>query len=267
MLNLNLWQPKSVKAPKPAANGAAQASPPRTLLRIVVLNTKGGCGKTTLATNLAGYYASHNYRTALLDADPQASSLRWLNNRSEVHAAVTGIVGVERSLRVTRSFQMRMPPGTERLIVDTPAALDSRRLQELTHGADAILIPVLPSDIDIHAAARCIADVLVVGRIEQRAERVAVIANRTKKNTLVFSKLQQFLNSLGIPFLTTLRDTQNYVHASELGLSIHELDARSTRQDVRDWEALINWLEQRPQQASLAVSQDIPVQALNQPIS
>jgi len=218
----------------------------RPLMRIVALNTKGGCGKTTLSTNLAGYYASHGYRTALLDADVQASSLQWLKNRGEKPAAITGIAGAERNGRVTRSFQLRVPPGTERLIIDTPAALDALRLQDLTRDADAILIPVLPSDIDIHAASRCIADLLLVGRIERRAERVAVIANRVKKNTLIYEKLQCFLHGLGIPFVTSFRDTQNYVHASAAGLSIHELDTRKTRNDVQDWEALIKWLEQRP---------------------
>jgi len=215
-------------------------------MRIVALNTKGGCGKTTLCTNLAGYYASHGYHTALLDADLQGSSLRWLKNRGEKPAAITGIAGAERNGRVTRSFQLRVPPGTERIIVDTPAALDSLHLQDFTRDADAILIPVLPSDIDIHVASHYIADLLLAGRIKRRTERVAVIANRVKKNTLIYIKLQHFLRSLGIPFVTSFRDTQNYVHASEAGLAIHELETRKTRQDVQDWETLINWLEQRP---------------------
>ena len=107
-------------------------------------------------------------------------------------------------------------------------------------------IPVLPSEIDIHAVSRCIADLLLVGRMERYTERVAVIANRVKKNTLIYAKLQRFLHSLGIPFVTSLRDTQNYVRASAAGMGIHELDARAARDDVRDWQALIDWLEQRP---------------------
>jgi chromosome partitioning protein len=246
MLNLKLWQPKPANSPVTQAVVKQPATPPRPLMRIVVINAKGGCGKTTLCTNLAGYYASHGYRTALLDADVQGSSLQWLKNRGDKPAAVIGIAAAERSGRVTRSFHMRVPPGTERLIVDTPAALDSLRLQDYTRDADAILIPVLPSDIDIHAASRCIADLLLVGRIERRAERVAVIANRVKWNTLIYERLQLFLGSLDIPFVTSLRDTQNYVHASEAGLGIHELEKRKTRQDVQDWNALIRWLEQRP---------------------
>ncbi|MGA9852206.1 MAG: ParA family protein [Gammaproteobacteria bacterium] len=267
MLNLNLWHPKSTKRPEAQLEETVQpATGRRPLMRIVVLNTKGGCGKTTLSTNLAGYYASHGYRTALLDTDFQASSLRWLKNRGENHAVVTGIAGAERSLRVTRSFQLRIPPDIERVIVDTPAALDPARLQDLTRGADAILIPVLPSDIDIHAVSRCIADLLLVGRIERRTERVGVIANRVKKNTLIYDKLQRFLQSLGIPFVTSFRDTQNYVRASEQGVSIHELEASTAQRDVQDWETLINWLENRSHPESTPASpQSAPVKALNQP--
>ncbi|MGB9429371.1 MAG: ParA family protein [Gammaproteobacteria bacterium] len=266
MLNLNLWHPKPADTPGIQPEAAAQPASPRPLMRIVVLNAKGGCGKTTLSTNLAGYYASRGYRTALLDADFQASSLRWLKNRGANHSQIIGIDGAERSLRVTRSFQMRVPPGTERLIVDTPAALDPGRLQDLTRGADAILIPVLPSDIDIHAVSRCIADLLLVGRIERRTERVAVIANRVKKNTLIYEKLQRFLGTLGIPFVTSFRDTQNYVRASEQGVGIHELDVHGAQRDVQDWETLIHWLESRPQPESTpTATETTPDQVLNQP--
>jgi len=251
MLKLKLWHHKPANAPATHPEGQPYAAAMRPLMRIVALNTKGGCGKTTLSTNLAGYYASHGYRTALLDADIQGSSLQWLKNRGEKPAAITGIAGAERSGRVTRSFQLRVPPDTERLIVDTPAALDSMHLQDFTRDADAILIPVLPSDIDMHAASRCIADLLLIGRIERRAERVAVIANRVKKNTLIYEKLQHFLRSLSIPFITSFRDTQNYVHASEAGLGIHELETRKTRPDLQDWEVLIQWLEQRPLLAAI----------------
>ncbi len=246
MLNLKLWHSKPTHTPLDHPEEKQPAAPQRPLMRIVVLNTKGGCGKTTLCTNLAGYYATHGYRTALLDADIQGSCLQWLRNRGVKPAAISAISGVERGARVTRSFQLRVPLTTERLIVDTPAALDSFALQEFTRDADAILIPVLPSAIDIHAASRCIADLLLVGRIERRAERVAVVANRVKKNTLIYEKLQQFLQGLDIPFITSLRDTQNYVHAAEAGLGIHELTTHKIRSDLRDWEPLIQWLEQRP---------------------
>ena len=249
MLNLKLWQSKPRYVPLDQPTQSQPDMAPRPLVRIVALNTKGGCGKTTLCTNLAGYYASHGYHTALLDADVQGSSLQWLRNRGDQPAAITAIDGAQRRGRVTRSFQVHAPHTTERLIVDTPAALDSFALKEFTRDADAILIPVLPSAIDIHAVSRCIADLLLVGRVERRAERVAVVANRVKKNTLIYEKLQHFLQGLDIAFITSLRDTQNYVHAAETGLSIHELATHRNHQDLRDWEPLIQWLEARPRAA------------------
>ncbi|MGH8400625.1 MAG: AAA family ATPase [Gammaproteobacteria bacterium] len=254
MSNLNLWRNSLMTTqplPRPDASGPGPRVA-RPLLRIVVLNTKGGCGKTTISTNLAGYYASHDFRTAILDLDPQGSSLRWLANRDQTRPPVTGIQGTERGARVTRSFQLRIPPETERLIVDTPAGMEPMRLQEVTRGADAILIPVLPSDIDIHAASRCIADLLVAGRVERRSDRVAVIANRVKKNTQMYERLRRFLETLEIPFVAAFRDTQNYAHASEQGICVHELEARNARQDVRELNTLIDWIENR-QQPSVAV--------------
>lgn len=246
MLTLNLWLPKSSDSSGSAANPKGAPRQHRPLLKIVVLNTKGGCGKTTLSTSLAGYYAAQGFRTALLDADPQGSSLRWLANRAAKHPAIAGISGCDKTGRVTKSFQLRIPPETERLVVDTPAAIDSLRLQDLTRGAHAILMPVLPSDIDIHAATRCISELLLSARIENRAERVAVVANRIKKQTLMYETLKRFLQSLDIPFVAAIRDSQNYIRAVERGLSVHELKDRNVKQDLHEWSGLIAWLESRP---------------------
>jgi chromosome partitioning protein len=244
MLNLNLWQ-------RPAGAGSSEegrAAPKviRPLLKVVVLNTKGGCGKTTLSTSLAAWYASNGYNTAILDNDPQGSSLRWLANRGDRKPAILGLSGTDKSGRVTKSFLTRVPPDVERLVVDTPAAIDSLRLQDSVRGAHAIIIPVLPSDIDIHAASRCVAELLLTGRIENRQQRVAVVANRVKKQAKMYETLQRFLNSLEIPFVATFRDTQNYVHATELGLGVHELKDKNVKEERREWAPLIEWLESRP---------------------
>jgi len=245
MLNLNLWQRTNgtASSSSDAVNAPKSARP---LLKIAVLNTKGGCGKTTLSTSLAAYYAQHGFNTALLDMDPQSSSLRWLANRGDRKPIIAGLNGADKSGRVTRSFQMRVPPDVERLIVDTPAAIDSLRLQDAIRGAHAIVIPVLPSDIDIHAASRCVADLLLTGRIENRQERVAVVANRVKKQARMYETLRRFLESLQIPFVATFRDTQNYVHATEKGLGVHELKDHNVKEERREWEPLIAWLESRP---------------------
>ena len=245
MLNLNLWR-QSAPAATEEPDTIRGAQSLRPLLKTVVLNTKGGCGKTTLSTSLAAYYAQQGYRTALLDTDPQGSGLRWLANRGAKKPAVAGLTGADKSGRVTKSFLMRVPHDTERLVVDTPAAIDPLRLQDAVRGAHAILIPVLPSDIDIHAASRCIADLLLSGRIENRQERVAVVANRVKKQARMYATLRRFLESLDIPFVATLRDTQNYVYATEQGLGVHELKDRNVKEEVREWAPLIAWLESRP---------------------
>jgi chromosome partitioning protein len=213
--------------------------------KIVVLNTKGGCGKSTIATNLAACHAMAGFNTTLMDYDPQGSSMRWLSKRDETRPKVNGVSAFERSARVTRSWQLRVPMQTERLIVDTPAGLDAQRLTEITRNAHAVIVPVLPSDIDIHAASRCIADLLLVARIDRREERIAVVANRAKKNTRVYHALTRFLVSLDIPFVASFRDTQNYITCSELGIGIHEITDTRALRDRRDWQPLLDWIESR----------------------
>lgn len=211
-----------------------------------MLNTKGGCGKSTVATNLAAYYACQGYQTSLMDYDPQGSSMRWLSKRDESRPPVNGIAAAERSSSVTRSWQLRVPTQTERLIVDTPAGLDPQRLTEITRKAHAVIIPVMPSDIDIHAASRCIADLLLVAKLDRREDRIAVVANRAKRNTLVYKALTRFLESLDIPFITSLRDSQNYINAAYDGIGIHEMQGSRTDRDLKDWAPLTEWLESRP---------------------
>jgi chromosome partitioning protein len=210
--------------------------------RIVVLNPKGGSGKTTIASNLAACFAANGHRPALLDLDPQGSSMRWLRKRGDDNPPIHGIAGFERSAAVTRSWQLRIPPECTAVIVDTPAALGAHALPEITRGADAILVPVMPSDIDIHATAKCIADLLLVAKIRRSDERIGIIANRVRANTLVSQSLTRFLGSLDIPLVATLRDTQNYVRSAEAGIGIHEMPRWQVQQDVDHWRPLTDWL-------------------------
>lgn len=225
---------------------------PLLVKRIIVLNPKGGSGKTTIATNLAANFAVAGHHPALMDLDPQGSSMRWLKKRARDRAAVHGIAGFERSVTVTRSWQLRVPSDCSPLIIDTPAAMDPQALPEMTRGADAVLVPVMPSDIDIHAAARCIADLLLVAKIKRSDERIGIIANRVRSNTLVSQSLMRFLRSLDIPLIATFRDTQNYVRCAESGVGIHELPRWQVRQDLEAWEALMQWLDRRQAPASNA---------------
>jgi chromosome partitioning protein len=153
---------------------------------------------------------------------------------------------------------MRVPPGTTHVIVDTPAALGSPRMPEITRDADKIIVPVLPSDIDIHACSRCIRDLLLVAKIRREDDRLGVVANRIRRNTLTYQSLIRFLQTLGIPIITTIRDSQNYVRAAELGLGVHEMKSYITREDVEQWVPLIDWLE-KPAENAPAPSPASPV--------
>ena len=224
--------------------------------RIIVLNPKGGSGKTTLATNLAANFAVAGFHPALMDLDPQGSSMRWLKKRAKDHAAIHGIAGFERSAAVTRSWQLRVPADCAPLIVDTPAALDSQTLPEMTRGADAIIVPVMPSDIDIHAAARCIADLLLIAKIRRADDRIGIVANRVRSNTLVSQSLMRFLRSLDIPMIATLRDAQNYVRCAEAGIGLCELPRWQARQDIEAWQGIMDWLNGR-QTSTLPANEEV----------
>jgi chromosome partitioning protein len=213
--------------------------------KIVLLNPKGGSGKTTIAINLASYYAVAGLRPTLMDLDAQGSTTRWLSKRAKGQLTIHGVAGYERNSRVTRSFATRLPVDSERLIVDTAAALEAQRLPEITRNATAILVPVLPSDIDIHAAAKCISDLLLIAKVRREDQRIAVIANRVKKNTLIFKSLMKFLETLQIPVIATLRDSQNYIRAAESGIGIFEVKPYLVQEDLDQWLPLIGWLSQR----------------------
>jgi chromosome partitioning protein len=215
--------------------------------RIAILNPKGGSGKTTLATNLAAYYASRGFATALMDFDPQGSSSRWLKARPPTLALIHGVAAYRNVPGMTRSFQLRVPPGTARVVVDTPAAIEPQRFDEFTREAHAIVVPVLPSQIDIHAATRCIEHLLTTAGIRRREERIAVVANRVRPNTLVFRSLMRFLETLDIPIMATFRESQNYIRSYELGIGLHEMHAERSLPDVEQWAPLVAWLESRGQ--------------------
>jgi len=229
--------------------------------RIVVLNPKGGSGKTTLAINLAAYFAIRGDNTLLIDRDPQGSATRWLRKRKAPQPVITGIATFEHDARTTRSWQMRVPEGTERIVVDSPAAVEARLLPELTRDAHKVIVPVLPSDIDIHAASRCIADLLLVAKIKRAENRIGVIANRVRKNTLMFQSLMRFLEKLEIPVIATIRDSQNYVRAAEQGVGVHEMKAYLVKEDMTQWETLLAWLE--PER--VLAEQPAPLQEQPQP--
>jgi len=219
-------------------------SPKRNdLQRIVVLNPKGGCGKSTIATNLASYYALRGPLPALIDCDPQGFSMRWLERRSRMRPAIHGIAAYKNSMSVTRTWQLRVPQETRRVIVDTPAALVNSQIHDLIYDATNVIIPVLPSPIDIRYAARFIAELLLVTQLDRGEIKVGIIANRTRKNTNSLKQLMRFLNSLKIPVIATLRDSQNYVEAVGRGIGVYDLPHYKAGQDIEQLSKIVAWLD------------------------
>lgn len=211
---------------------------------VLVANAKGGCGKTTLATNLASLYASRGSSVSLLDLDPQQSADVWLNLRRQ-----SGLAGID-SLRLPLSGELRRGELSEKLreagprvIIDSPAGLDAAGLEPLLAESQVVLVPVLPSPLDIRAATRFLETLMLTRSYQQKPRRLAVVANRTRSRTVMFSQLKRFLQSLKIPYLTALRDTQLLAHAASEGKGLFELDQDRARAHLEDWEPIMEWLE------------------------
>jgi chromosome partitioning protein len=181
-----------------------------------------------------------------MDLDAQGSSMRWLKLRPAEAAPIHGIAGYERRMNVTRAFALRSPPGTEIVVVDTPAALPVTQLAETVRDANVIVVPVLPSEIDIHAASRCIADLLLVGKVHRSERRLVIVANRARRYTKAFQSLMSFLHSLRIPVAAVLRDSQAYIRSAETGLGLHEMRGALLQEDLVTWTPFVEWLERRP---------------------
>ena len=213
------------------------------MLRIVVLNPKGGSGKTTVAVNLASYYAVQEQRPVLMDHDPQGSSIRWFRKRGPGAYRMEAVAAYERDARTTRTFRLRVPAGATRVIVDTPAAIHPHDLPDFTRDAHKIIVPVLPSDIDVHACTRIISDLLLVAKVRRGDNRIGVVANRVRRNTLMYQSLQRFLATLNVPVIATLRDSQNYIRSAEMGIGIHEMKPYVVADDIAQWQPLIDWIE------------------------
>lgn len=208
--------------------------------QVVVLNPKGGCGKTTLATNLASYYALRGSRPMLIDNDPKGYTTRWLEKRPESSSRILGISSASADIRHESNFRPRIPREIDTVIIDTPAALHQQDISRLTKNVDCILIPVLPSAFDVHVSTSFIANLLVLTQFECP---VAVVANRTRKNTKSLSMLMRILANLETPTIAVLRDSQNYVYAASLGLGIYELPESRVKKDVADMHGVVSWLD------------------------
>lgn len=215
------------------------------MLTALVINSKGGSGKTTLSTNLASYYANKQNKTAIMDYDPQGSSLQWLRlrpgNVEKIHGANAA---PPKGAAIQRSLQGWIPTDTEVLIIDAPAGTKGLLLQELVRKSNFIIIPVAPSPIDIHATAEFIKDLFLVGGVRTSSAKIAVVANRVRTSShTMYASLDNFLSSLKLPLLTSIRDSDHYLHAASKGLGVFEMDEASTAAERRDLMPIIKWLD------------------------
>ena len=202
---------------------------------ILVVNPKGGCGKTTIATNLASYYAVWDVSTALVDLDPQQSSLDWLRMRPDSENRIQGFNGLKGKIYPDAD--------TERIIYDCPARTDSAKVARLIKMVDVVIIPVMPSAIDMRVAAKFIAD--IVGKVKDSNPNVimGVMANRSQKNYQSYRSLIKFLKAVDVPFIGSIRNSQNYIKAADTGVGIFEMPLSNVKPDMKEWEPLLKWVE------------------------
>lgn len=208
---------------------------------IIVMNAKGGCGKSTLATNLASYYADAGYAAALADYDPQRSSLDWLDRRPDNRPEIAGIAGFDDGLR-------HVPRSADILVIDAPARSHGKELTELVRHAETIIVPVLPSTIDMQASDRFIKELQAVGKVASKNAKIGVVANRVREYTLIFDELDEYLTRLRVPYVASLREAQNYVRAYTRGLGIYELPEYLAWPDWEQWDPLISWIDSKKSQ-------------------
>lgn len=202
---------------------------------IVVMNCKGGSGKTTLATNLASYYATKGVPVVLADFDPQGSSLAWLAARDPDHPPIYGLAAWKESHWI--------PHETETVIMDMPAGVRDKHVTRFIRRAQTVIIPVLPSPVDMRAAADFIQALLAEHKRAQLPAKLALLANRVRENTRAYENLDEFLSTIKLPFIASLRDNQNYLTAAERGVGIFELGTVSANIDVEQWQPLLRWLK------------------------
>ncbi|MFN2644537.1 MAG: P-loop NTPase [Burkholderiales bacterium] len=212
----------------------------------LVINPKGGSGKTTVATNLAAYFAASGLPTALMDYDPQGSSLNWLRQRPANLPKIHGANAAPAKAGRMRSVDMRIPEQTRELVIDAPAGASGLLLQEMLVRTHCILIPVAPSAIDIHATANFIRDLLIASRIRVANIRLGVISNRVRKSTPVYAPLERFLATLKFPLLGRLSDSEVFVNAAETGVGVCEMDFALSAAERQQFVPIAQWVQTRP---------------------
>jgi chromosome partitioning protein len=200
---------------------------------VVVANPKGGVGKSTLSTNIAGYFASQGHAVMLGDADRQQSSRLWLQLRPEAARPI-------RTWEVSQDLIARPPKGVTHVVLDTPAGLHGWRFKDVMRMADKVVVPLQPSIFDIYAT-RSFLDEIAEFRHADKL-KIGIVGMRVDGRTIAADKLQEFVGSLGLPVLGHLRDTQNYIHLAARGLTLFDVAPGRVEKDLQQWQGICQWL-------------------------
>lgn len=204
---------------------------------VLVASSKGGVGKTTIATHLAAQAALAGLRTVLIDADPQGSSTRWAERRAELESAVLPLDGSR------RTWQKHLPDDAQRVVIDAPAGATAESLDVFLEQADVLVVPVLPSTLDIDATVPFLNGIARHPRVRRGQLRVGLVANRLKPWTNASQQAVDLLKQWPYPVVAELRDSQAYVMLVGLGRSLFDYHSQQVREHQEDWAPLLKWMK------------------------
>lgn len=218
----------------------------------LVVNPKGGAGKTTVAINLASYFAAEQIPVTLMDYDPQGSSLHWLRQRPPEAMKIHGANAAPEKYGRLRSFDMYVPPETRHLIIDAPAGSGGVLLHEMLARSSSVLVPLVPSTIDIHATGNFLRELTAMGPVKYGQVRMAVVANKVRRSMPAYAPLQTVLDSLGLKLLARLVDSDVFLRAAESGTGIFELNPGLSAAERRQFLPIVEWVTSQPGLAEAA---------------
>jgi chromosome partitioning protein len=202
----------------------------------LIANPKGGVGKSTIATNLAGYFARRGYNVMLGDADQQQSSREWLKLRSTALRPIG-------TWKISAGNIVQPPEGTTHAVIDTPAGMTVKQMGEVLSLADKVIVPLQPSIFDILATQDFLEVLAAAKQVRKGQTSIAIVGMRVDARTRAATQLERFLETLDLPVLTYLRDTQTYVQTAAYGMTIFDLSPSRGAQDWEQWKPLLKWAE------------------------